>query len=353
MVDNKFNLKNPKEKLVHDRLQKYLQISKSWEEANKLIYNDFPYLEERLSNCVDHMIFEHFCLSDKGERLGDIRKIAFLSDNNLHEPFATHTQGQFMINRHQDIFLAVSAVNPHYTFSEAKLAFTVKMNKVEVVSVKHTMSADERTQVFYIPLKVFDHYAFTESDSCNFEIEVEDGYRPGVKFEGDFAVYLSDKLPSDIFTVTSAWVFRNDGDKSDVISINDLEHLRIFAAVKVSERFDTEYFLEGQLLFSRADANHDEMTFSRQIRIYEDEENEGGDFFLYMNMFNCQEENEDYNDNIDLRDPTYIVEPGEYNVTLCIMGDPVWSQTIKMVEDETGMEEVIDDRDGDSVAVSI
>ena len=220
MNKRQFNIDDPDEKLVHDRLLKYFESNKSYEEARKLITADFPYLGERLKDCVDHMLFKHYHISESEILNTELVGIELFTSNNSHEPFATHGGSQFLINSSQDIIVGICVSNPQYTFGPAESRYCVYLDGKKVISFDHTLPADERTAVYKVALDLMHYGMMKGVTNKRFKVTVEDENRPGLSYDKEFDLFLSDDEPCGRFMVYYAGVYRKGVDiTTDVIDL--------------------------------------------------------------------------------------------------------------------------------------
>ena len=109
MDKREFDLEDHEELLIHDRILKYFESNKSYDEARKLVAADFPYLQDRLKDCVDHMLFQHYHISETGKLNTELVGIELFTSNNSHEPFATHGSLATILMSHSRLMEAASS----------------------------------------------------------------------------------------------------------------------------------------------------------------------------------------------------------------------------------------------------
>ena len=333
MDNKKFDLDDDNEKIVHDRLLKYFESNKSFDEVRKLISADFPYLGARLKDCVDHMLFEHYHISETGKLNTELVGIELFTSNNSHEPFSTYGGSQFLINSSQDIIVGICVSNPQYTFGPAESRYCVYLDGKKVISFNHTMPAEERTAVYKVPLELMHYDAMKGATNKKFKVTVEDENRPGLSYDKEFDLFVSDDEPCDGFMTFYGGVYREKvGLITEVINIEDeIKTVHYKAEIKVTDEFKHLDVIEGRVLVHKYLSDDDIYTLSRHVKFVRNPE-EPEYHILDTPLFNCAEEDILTTPYSDSALPTYILEADElYTVTLVVFGEVIWQTTLNVV----------------------
>lgn len=333
MDNRKFDLEEPDELMIHNRLLKYFESNKSYEEASKLIARDFPYLGARLKDCVDHMLFEHYHISKSGIPNTNLVGIELFTSNNAHEPFATHGGSQFLINSSQDIIVGICVSNPQYTFGPAESRYCVYLDGKKVISFDHTLPSSERTAVYKVPLELMHYDAMKGAANKKFKVTVEDENRPGLSYEREFDLFVSDDEPCGGFMTYYGGVYRKEvGLITEVINIEDeIKTVHYKAEIKVTDEFKHLDVIEGRVLVRKCHSDEEIYTLSRPVKFVRNPE-EPEYHILDTPLFNCAEEDILTTPSSDSALPTYILEADElYTVTLVVFGEVIWQNTLNVV----------------------
>ena len=319
--------------MIHNRLLKYFESNKSYEEASKLIARDFPYLGARLKDCVDHMLFEHYHISESGIPNTNLVGIELFTSNNAHEPFATHGGSQFLINSSQDIIVGICVSNPQYTFGPAESRYCVYLDGKKVISFDHTLPSSERTAVYKVPLELMHYDAMKGAANKKFKVTVEDENRPGLSYDREFELFVSDDEPCGGFMTYYAGVYREKvGLITEVINIEDeIKTVHYRAEIKVTDEFKHLDVIEGRVLIHKHFSDEEISTLSRPVKFVRNPE-EPEYHILDTPLFNCAEEDILTTPYSDSALPTYILEADElYTVTLVVFGEVIWHNTLNVV----------------------
>ena len=331
MARKKFNLNDPEEKRIHDRLLTYFKSGKSYDAVINMVALDFPFMNGEVRDCCEHMIFEHFCTSAEGEVNAEVRKIYLFHGNNIDEPAPGVSGNQFLINPEQDIYLSLHVVNPHYTYGPAQSNFTIYLEDVQVNSFRCRMEADERLQTLNIPLNVFKSGVMGDADDKILKVTVQDNNRKDLKYTTDFHLYKGYEMPSDIFKVIWHNILNEEECiKDESIEKKDLKSLGLKMGLECPERFKNLDGIEARFIILDVDKGH-EMLFSHKFWFYKDD---GGNLTVSKLMCHCTEDNIVDKPFSYSYIPAFIPKAGHYSVAVSVWDDIVWANYLDITDPE-------------------
>ena len=171
---NIFNLKDPFEKLVSDRLEEHM-IGNDYDNVLALMGRDFPFMSAELKAKCERRIFEYYRRNAQGKTFAKLVWMTIGHSRDIDKPMDTHLTTSFHLSEGEDLFVAFQVENPLYGIGEAHVDFSVYLEFNEIDSVKRTMSVDDFRCVYYVPLKVLQSNILSEKKNREvFNVILED-----------------------------------------------------------------------------------------------------------------------------------------------------------------------------------
>lgn len=320
------DLNNCLERKLHERLEKYLSQNRTYESVMQLIAQDFPYLEEKLKEHCDDIIYAHYNLSKDREQNAVVRKLALLHVNDLDSPFNSHLGTDFMLYGGDDILVGICIENPLYLHKEAQGYYSVYVDDIEINRFHCRMKADERSQSLYIPLNLIKNgLVELEGPRKSFKVVVKDENIKDRSYSINLDVGYSKTFPSDYFEVQVAGIHRRESNIfEDTFLLTEIDSLYLRVWLGTPGEYEIPQSIRGTIIVIKEGGEQSQENLILPIYLFRDDMGNGS-FKEDKKMFYCRTDVDSY------ECPTYILEPGKYTVALIVWNDAIWTETITIL----------------------
>lgn len=210
MADSFFDLNNPFEKQVSERLDEYLRQGLPHDTVLYMIGRDFPYMSMKVREHCEVTAYLHHYSGNDGMIASAFKHMVLLHSSSLDDPFYTHQAHHFHVRKGEDVYAAVQVENPLYLYDNAcvNLSFLVDGRKVN--ELQHSVVTENRRNVYYVPLNVIDNVRLAD-EACNvIKIEVVDENIGSTVASQEADVYYGEKDPSEAFVVREITISQDD-----------------------------------------------------------------------------------------------------------------------------------------------
>lgn len=351
-----FNLKDPFEKEVYNRLKMHIR-GNDCDYVIASMHRDFPYMSEELRAKCHQAAFEHYHTNAKGKTFARLVWMTFVHSNALESP--THSQlcDTFHLKDGEDIYVAFEVENPIYGIGEAYVHFVAEVLGEDKGAVKTKMKADEFRKTYYIPLNLIE--SGIVSDNRNRE---------------DLNVILLDKNVKGLYRCRPLELFYGEKGAKDVFydcwgSLHDLfdeprtEHyLDQYQAISFhcGFRYNGHYGPIGDISGIVSIAPKDSASVCqktvRPVRISHLQGPEGIYENPYAGLYSgfCRLAGKDVSET-DINRPVYDFKTGKYEVCFYLWGELMWSGEIKFAKMQCEFDRFLDEyiRDVKSGAIQL
>ncbi|MBO7191797.1 MAG: AAA family ATPase [Bacteroidales bacterium] len=264
-----FDLTNPFEKTVCDRLEEYLLRGASHDVALDLIGRDFPYLDSDLREKCEIAAYIH-CFSGSDDKIAaTIKRVAFMHKDYMDDPFYSHNGNTFQVKNGEDIVAAVMVENPLYLYDKANVHLTLHINGTKINEFRHTMGMEYRRNVYYIPLNLLDTDLFESSTTAIVNVEVVNEHIEGQRTWNTLYVYKEKKNASEIFEVDKMDICAVDGGvgKSS-FQLGTFEFLYLNMSLVCKDSYSQVPMLQGTYTLIPNDSNDKREKISGTITFF-------------------------------------------------------------------------------------
>ncbi len=332
-----FDLSNPFEREVSERLDKYLQLGLPHDTVLEMIGRDFPYMSAEVRDHCDNVAFLYYYTGCDGNAVVFVKDVKLAHSKHTDRPLHSHLGDNFHIRKGDDIIAAVLVENPLYLYDKANVYLAFYVNDRKVNEFRHTMDMMDRRNVYYVPLKILENTDLAEDAFSKIRIEVRDENVKGQQFELEPGIFYSETDPSEVFSVDSISIGRESEDRDmDAFDLNDIDHICIRASIKHPDRFGRLNDIEGVAVITPADSSEPQKTFATRVNLnsyFED-----GCLYGFTTLFDISGEMSD----IEFI-PQFRPEPGKYTISFSVLGSLLWSKEIEFFEGEKKEEPVYDE----------
>lgn len=339
MAESFFDLNNPFERKVSERLDKYLNQGLPHDMVLDMIGRDFPYMDSDVRDHCENTAFIHHYTGEDGNTAGTFKRVALLHSKFKDEPFYSHLGYKFHLKKGEDLYVAVQVENPLYLYDKANIHLTFHVDGKQVNEFRHIVVPGERRNVYYVPLNILDNLELQEESRTSVKIEVVDENIKGNIYGIEPDIYYGDTDPAEVFTLRDISIYDDfTGAEGDVFDLGRLEALHMRISVNYTDHYGPIGNIDGVVTISPSDSTDRRNTLVRNITL---DDMSGLDGLL-----------EGYNPicNISARlsntdsIPLFKPEPGKYVVNFFLLDALLWSKEIEFVaaseeESEEGMEE--------------
>lgn len=345
MEDNFFNLNDPFQNIVYERMQEYMRRGLGHDKVLMLIGNDFPYLENDLyDKCVNYAY--RYYVSGLGDKaIASFKHVALLNSSNINDPIFSHKCEDFHLSKGEDLILAVMAENPLYLFKQADVHIAVYLHGSKIEDFTQTMAINERRTVYHLPLNITKNCLLNENSSTGLDLDIIDENTNVCIFSAMPEVFYGEKGAEEIFTLVEASVSdqNNVQPKNGIFCLEDFESLNFQVSLKYNEDYGVLTSLDGLVTINPSDSSDDKDKLSRIVHIFESFENEG-EYHGSVSLFNIVDS---INDDDDI--PLYDLKFGNYTVNFYIWDKLIWTQEVEFTWFDTQDDDDDDDTPSECV----
>lgn len=334
MPENFFNLNNPFEKQVSERLDEYLKRGLPHDMVLDMIGRDFPYMDSEVSDHCENTAFLHHHTGEDGNIAATFKRVALLNGRFKDEPFYSHLGYKFHLKKGDDLFVAVQVENPMYLYEKANVHLTFYVDGRKVNEFRHTMAMEERRNVYYVPLNMLENVELQEDMCSSVKVEVVDENIKGNIYGIEPDIYYGETDPSEVFTLHSISVCNDYGcADEDVFNIRQIETLHLLVSVDYTDHYGPIDDLEGIVTISPSDSDDRRNVLVRNVHLSDADGVVGR---LDGNEILCNIVGQFSNtDSV----PYFKPEPGKYTINFFILDTLLCSKEIEFIEQESDTSE--------------
>lgn len=256
MPETFFDLNNPFEKRVSERLDEYLERGLLHDMVLDMIGRDFPYMDEEVRSRCENTAYVHYHSGPDGNVAATFKRVALLHSRFIDEPFYSHQGYDFHLRAGEDIVVAVQVENPLYLYDKADVHLTFHVDGEQVNEFKHTMGMEERRNVYYVPLNILANKELEKEVYTPIKIDVVDENIKGHVYSIESDIYRGETDPSEIFKLQDFKLYCDfDDTDSDVFDIDVAGSLNLRATVKHYGHYGDIESLDGIVTISPSDSS--------------------------------------------------------------------------------------------------
>ena len=327
MTDSFFDLDNPFERTVNERLESYFRRGLPHDMVLDMIGRDFPYMDAAVREHCENTAYLHYFSGSDGNIAATFQRVALLHSKFIDEPCYSHMGYKFHISKGEDLVVSVIVENPLYLYDKANVHLTFHVDGRKVNEFRHTMAMEERRNVYYVPLKLMEiEDGLIDEAATRLKIDVVDENIKGNIYTAYADVYHGEKDPSEVFTLRdAALVDRHNSEDKDVFTVGTLKSLNLRVSLEHDMHYGEIKELEGIVTFSPSDST-DRRNNLVGIMSLSDTSGFVTQLDGYHTIFYTDE-------NVcDGTIPTYKPQPGKYTVNFFVWDTLLWSREIEIVE---------------------
>lgn len=324
MQNEFFNLNNPFEKAVSERLDEYLHRGLPHDVALDMIGRDFPCMDSEVREHCENTAFIHHYTGEDGNAAATLKRVALLHGKFKDEPFYSHLCHKFHLRKDDDLYAAVLVENPLYLYDKADVHLTFHIDGKKANEFKHTMAMEERRNVYYVPLNLLKHTELPENVCSPVRIDVVDENIKGNTCGLEPEIFYGEIDPSEVFSLHDISICNDHGrSDEDVFDLRQIRTLYLKVAVDHNDGFGPVDDLEGIVTISPADSADKRNVLVRKIGLTEvlsvKMRLEG-----YETLCNISDSSSEYGSA-----PCFKPEPGKYTINFFLLDTLLWSKDIE------------------------
>lgn len=330
-----FNLDNPFERKVSERLDEYLERGLPHDMVLDMIGRDFPYMDEEVRSRCESTAYVHYHSGPDGNVAATFKRVALLHSRFIDEPFYSHQGYDFHLRAGEDIVVAVQVENPLYKHDKADVHLTFHIDGVQVNEFRHTMTRKERRSVCYVPLNVLEHRLLPAETYASIKIDVVDANIKGMVHSMESDVYYGETDPSEVFELVD-FKLCNEYDDTDreVLDIRKTESLILCVSVKHGGHYGHIEKLGGIVTISPSDSSDRRNTLVSSVMMMDCP---GMDGCIDASIALCNMGDGACDNTGSL--PFFRPDPGKYTVNFFILDTLLCSREIEFIESDDEVNE--------------
>lgn len=256
MPETFFNLNNPFEKQVSERLDEYIKRGLPHDMVLDMIGRDFPCMDAEVRDHCETTAYIHHYSGKDDKIAATFKRVALLHSKFQDEPFYSHLVNQFHIRKGDDLLIAVQVENPLYLYDKADVHLTFHVDGEQVNEFKHTMGMEERRNVYYVPLNILANKELGKEAYTTVKIDVVDENIKGHIHSIESDIYYGETDPSEIFELQDFKLcYDFDDTDDDVFDIDLADSLNLSATVKHNGHYGHIESLDGIVIISPSDSS--------------------------------------------------------------------------------------------------
>ena len=339
-----FNLDNPFERKVSERLDEYLRRGLPHDMVLDMIGRDFPYMDEEVRSRCENTAYVHYHSGPDGNVAATFKRVALLHSRFIDEPFYSHQGYDFHLRAGEDIVVAVQVENPLYKHDKADVHLTFHVDGVQVNEFRQTMSRKERRCVYYVPLNVLEHRLLPDETYASIKIDVVDANIKGMVHSMESDVYYGETDPSEVFELVD-FKLCNEYDDTDreVLDIRKTESLILCVSVKHGGHYGHIEKLGGIVTISPSDSSDRRNTLVSSVMMMDCP---GMDGCIDAGIALCNIGDVPCDNTGSL--PSFRPDPGKYTVNFFILDTLLCSREIEFIESDDEVNESEADSESES-----
>ena len=328
MPETFFNLNNPFEKQVSERLDEYLKCGLPHDKVLNMIGRDFPYMDSEVSEHCEDKAFIHHYTGEDGNTAATFKRVALVHGRFIDEPFYSHIGQKFHLKKGEDLFVAVQVENPLYLYDKANVHMTFHVDGRQVNDLKHVMAMEERRNVYYVPLNMLENKELSEESCTRIRIDVVDENIKGNVYSVESDVYYGETDPSEVFTLNSLSVCSSHlwGDE-EVFYLKQTEALHLQVSVDYTGHYGKIDDLEGIVTISPSDSADKRNVLVRKVCLSDTSDLEcldGNEVLCSISGIFSNIESVPY----------FKPGPGKYTINFFVLDTLLCSREIEFIEED-------------------
>lgn len=326
MPNNYFNLNDPFEKQVSERLDEYLHRGLPHDVVLDMIGRDFPCMDSELRDHCENTVFIHHYTGEDGNNAATFKRVALLHSKFKNDPFYSHLSHNFQLRKGDDLYAAVLVENPLYLYDKANVHLTFHIDGRKTNEFKHTMAMEERRNVYYVPLNILENAELPEDTFSPVRIDVVDENIKGNTYSIEPDILYAEIDPSEIFSIRNISMCSDYGcSDEDTFNLKRIQTLHLQVSVDYTGSYGMIDDLEGIVTISPADSvdNRNVLICKTGLSKVPAGNNrlEGDDILCNFSG------NSGDNGSV----PYFKPEPGKYIVSFFLLNRPLWSKEIEFI----------------------
>lgn len=323
-----FDLSNPFERQVSERLDQYLKMGLEHDTVLEMIGRDFPYMDANVRGHCEDAAFLYYYTGCDGNTVVFVKDVKLVHSKHMDRPLHSHLEDNFHIRKGDDIIAAVLVENPLYLYDKANVYMAFYVNEKKVNEFRHTMDMMDRRNVYYVPLNILENTDLAEEAFSKVRIEVRDENVKGLQFDLEPGILYSETDPSEIFSLDSISIGRESEDKDmDAFDLNDIDHVSIRTSIKYTEHFGHLDDIGGIAAVTPANSSEPQKTFITRVNLNSCIEE--GSLFGFTTLFDISGQMSELEFI-----PQFRPEPGKYIISFSVMDSLLWSKEIEFFKGE-------------------
>ena len=334
MPETFFNLNNPFEKQVSERLDEYLDRGLPHDMVLDMIGRDFPYMDSEVRDHCENTAYLHHHTGEDGNIAATFKRVALLHGRFKDEPFYSHLGNKFHLRKGEDLFAAVQVENPLYLYDKANIHLTFHIDGKKVNEFRHVIAMEERRNVYYVPLNILDNVELPEEACSSIKVEVIDENIKGNIYGIEPDIYYGETDPSEVFTLHSLSICSDYGyADEDKFNLRQMETLHLSVSVDHTGHYGTIDKIEGIVTISPSDSADKRNVLARRVYLSDKDGMEGR---IDGNEVLCNISG--IFSNVESV-PYFKPDPGKYTVRFFLLDALLCSREIEFIESDDEVDE--------------
>ena len=321
-----FDLNNPFEKQVSERLENYMTSGLSMDDTLDAICRDFPFMDNKVREHCENTAFIYYHSGQDGKPAGFLKNVHLLNYKNLDEPLCSHLGHSFHIKKGEDLIAAVSVENPLYLYDDVGVDIKFFVNGIQVNQIVHTLSMSDNRNVYYVCLCLEEKLKLIPDSFNVLKIDITNEHIKGESLSVEAEVYYGEQRPSRAFNIDDYETTLASGlNYSEVFDLATTGSLNFHTAIDYSGLFGTVTSLEGELRIAPVSDDKKQNTIVRFLNLSKvaDESRYEGDCNIRINIPGIRKDMKS--------EPAFELQEGCYHAMLWLMGELIWCKEIKFV----------------------
>lgn len=333
---NIFNLNDPFEKLVYNRLEEHMRGNDA-DYVLALMGRDFPFMSAELKTKCEKMVFEYYHTNAQGKTFAKLVWMTIGHGRDIDKPMDTQLTTSFHLREGEDLYLAFQMENPLYGIGEAHVDYSVYLDCDEVDIVRRTMSVDEFRCVYYVPLNILKAGKLSEKSNREvFNVLLADNNVPATQRTRYIDVFYGEKGAKDVFSVSYCFLSNEYKEERTDFYLADYDSLNFHASLEYNGHFGDISELQGTVTITPSGENEGVSTALARVDIGPDESKEGR-----MRVFSRLVGKDNLQTNIHR--PIYHFTLGKYTVRFYIWGELLESCEIEFFQEQDDFDRLLDE----------
>lgn len=321
-----FNLDNPFERKVSERLDEYLKRGLPHDMVLDMIGRDFPCMDAEVMDHCETTAYLHYHSGQDGKIAGTFKRVALLHSKFNGEPFYSHMGYKFHLRKGEDLLVAVQVENPLYLYDKADVHLTFHIDGRQVNEFRHTMAIEERRNVYYVPLNILENVECPAETYAMVKIDVVDENIAGNIHSIETDIYFGETDPADVFEMVDFKLCYGYEDRDkEVFDLGKADSLYLAATVRHNRHYGHIRNIDGIVTISPSDSSDRRDTLVSTVYLSDSSVMDGcidscGVLCNIAGMFSNE-------GNI----PFFKPEPGRYTINFFLLDALLYSREIEFI----------------------